>query len=225
MFRLPRLSEAERRDLGSALALQARFSNSFVILTLGSSAIATLGLLENSAAVIIGAMIIAPLLAPIQALAYGVLDGSLEHIRASCISLVAGSVLAVGVSTLLARGLGLTILGTEVTSRTHPNLLDLGIAIAAGLVGGFARTRPGISNTIAGTAIAVALMPPLCVIGIGVASEDFGLQAARFSFSLRTYSALHSRAWSSSFSRDTLRGMSDARCCGRSASPSRSSFR
>jgi uncharacterized hydrophobic protein (TIGR00271 family) len=144
-----------------------------VALSLGSSAIATFGLLENSAAVIIGAMIVAPLLAPIQALAYGVLDGSVRKIRASCISLSAGSVLAVGVATLLAKAIGLTVLGSEVMSRTRPNLLDLGIAFAAGLVGGFARTRPAISNTVAGTAIAVALMPPLCVLGIGLAAGEY----------------------------------------------------
>jgi len=168
-----RVSAAASRELSSALAEEARLSSSFVALTLGSSAIATFGLLENSAAVIIGAMIIAPLLAPIQALAYGVLDGSVKNIRASCISLSAGSVLAVGVSALLARAIGLTILGSEVMSRTRPNLLDLGIAIAAGLVGGFTRTRPGISNMVAGTAIAVALMPPLCVLGIGLAAGDY----------------------------------------------------
>ena len=168
----PRAPAQATRDLSSALAEEARLSSSFVALTLGSSAIATFGLLENSAAVIIGAMIIAPLLAPIQALAYGVLDGSTRNIRASCVSLSVGSVLAVGASTLLARSIGLSILGSEVMSRTRPNLLDLGIAIAAGLVGGFARTRPAISNTIAGTAIAVALMPPLCVLGIGLAAGD-----------------------------------------------------
>jgi uncharacterized hydrophobic protein (TIGR00271 family) len=167
-----KVSDAESHELSSTLAKEARLGTSFVALTLGSSAIATFGLLENSAAVIIGAMIIAPLLAPIQALSFGVLDGSIRDIRASCISLVAGSVLAVGVSTFLSHAIGLTILGSEVMSRTRPNLLDLGIAVAAGFVGGFARTRPSISNTIAGTAIAVALMPPLCVLGIGLASGD-----------------------------------------------------
>jgi uncharacterized hydrophobic protein (TIGR00271 family) len=172
VLRFPRVSAAATEELGAALAEEARLGTSFVILTLASSAIATFGLLENSAAVIIGAMIIAPLLAPIQALAYGVLDGSVRNIRASCISLGVGGVVAVGLSALLARAIGLTILGTEVMSRTRPNLLDLGIAIAAGLVGGFARTRPAISNTVAGTAIAVALMPPLCVVGIGLAAGD-----------------------------------------------------
>jgi uncharacterized hydrophobic protein (TIGR00271 family) len=168
-----RVGAAESRKFSSALALEARLDSSFLALTLGSSAIATFGLLENSAAVIIGAMIIAPLLAPIQALAFGVLDGSVGIMRASCLSLGVGSVLAVGLSTLLARAIGLTILGSEVLSRTRPNLLDLGIAIAAGLIGGFARTRPGISNMVAGTAIAVALMPPLCVIGIGLAGGEY----------------------------------------------------
>ena len=115
-------------------------------------------------------MIIAPLLGPIQALSYGILDGSVANIRASCISLTTGSVVAIALSALLARAIGLTILGSEVMSRTRPNLLDLGIAVAAGLVGGFARTRPGISSTVAGTAIAVALMPPLCVLGIGLST-------------------------------------------------------
>lgn len=171
-FRVTRVSAAVSLEFSSALADEARLSSSFVALSLGSSAIATFGLLENSAAVIIGAMIIAPLLAPIQALAYGVLDGSLKNIRASCVSLGAGSALAVGVSALLAHAIGLTILGSEVISRTRPNLLDLGIAIVAGSIGGFARTRPGISNMVAGTAIAVALMPPLCVLGIGLAGAD-----------------------------------------------------
>ncbi len=173
-FTLPfsRVSEAQSRELSATLAEEARLGGSFVALILGSSAIATFGLLENSAAVIIGAMIIAPLLSPIQALSFGVLDGSVRDIRASCISLIAGSTLAVGVSALLARAIGLTILGSEVMSRTRPNLLDLGIAVAAGFIGGFARTRPSISNTIAGTAIAVALMPPLCVLGIGIAAGD-----------------------------------------------------
>jgi uncharacterized hydrophobic protein (TIGR00271 family) len=174
-FRISRVSAAASRTLSAALAEDARLSGTFLALTLGSSAIATFGLLENSAAVIIGAMIIAPLLSPIQALAYGILDGSVKNIRASVISLGIGSALAVGLAAFLARAIGLTILGSEVISRTRPNLLDLGIAIAAGLVGGFARTRPGVSNMVAGTAIAVALMPPLCVVGIGLASGNGGI--------------------------------------------------
>jgi len=174
-FRFFRVSAAASRDLSSALVEGARLRGSFVVLTLGSSAIATFGLLENSAAVIIGAMIIAPLLAPIQALVYGVLDGSVKNIRASSISLCVGSVLAVPVSTLLARAIGLTILGSVVMSRTRPNLLDLEIAVAAGLVGGYARTRPAIFNMVAGTAIAVALMPPLCVLGIALAAGNYSI--------------------------------------------------
>jgi uncharacterized hydrophobic protein (TIGR00271 family) len=176
-MRFSGVSSAARLELSSTLAGEARLGGTFIALTLGSSAIATFGLLENSAAVIIGAMIIAPLLSPIQALAYGILDGSLRDIRASAISLSVGAILAVGIASLLARATGLTILGSEVMSRTRPNLLDLGIAIAAGAVGGFARTRPGISSTVAGTAIAVALMPPLCVVGIGIAAADYRISS------------------------------------------------
>ena len=171
-LRLPVRSATASRELGAVIAEGAHPDVSFVVLTLGSSAIATFGLLENSAAVIIGAMIIAPLLAPIQALSYGILEGSVAHVRTSCASLAVGSALAVGLAVLLSHVIHLTIFGSEIFSRTRPNLLDLGIALAAGAIGGFARTRPGISNTVAGTAIAVALMPPLCVLGIGLAAGD-----------------------------------------------------
>jgi uncharacterized hydrophobic protein (TIGR00271 family) len=143
----------------------------YLALTVASSAIATLGLLENSAAVIIGAMIIAPLMPVIQATAFGALTGSVRVFRRGALTLAVGTILSLVVSALLAYCLGLSHLGSEVASRTRPNLLDLGIALAAGGIGAFARRRPSIASSLAGTAIAVALMPPLCVVGIGLAAH------------------------------------------------------
>ena len=60
------------------------------------------------------------------------------------------------------------IVSSEILARTEPHLLDLGVAIAAGWAGAFSLTRASIANSIAGVAIAVALVPPLCVIGIGL---------------------------------------------------------
>lgn len=65
--------------------------------------------------------------------------------------------------------------GSEVLARSKPNLLDLGVAVAAGGISGFAKVQPKISATLVGTAIAVALMPLVCVIGLGLSQADWSL--------------------------------------------------
>jgi uncharacterized hydrophobic protein (TIGR00271 family) len=150
----------ERAQRDAALSLD------YLVLVVASCLIATLGLLENSVAVIIGAMIIAPLMGPIQSFAYAGLDGDTVLLRTSVVTVTIGALLAVGMSCLIATIVAIPAFGSEVTARTHPNVLDLGIAIAAGAIAGYARVRPSIANTVAGTAVAVALMPPLCVVGL-----------------------------------------------------------
>jgi uncharacterized hydrophobic protein (TIGR00271 family) len=131
--------------------------------------IATFGLLANSAPTIIGAMIIAPLMAPIISLSFGIVVTDRPLILRSIITVSSGVILVV----LLAYGctmiLGLRIAGSEILSRSFPTLLDLGVAMAAGAAAAFAHTRRSIMTSIAGVAIAVALVPPLTVVGIGLA--------------------------------------------------------
>ncbi len=74
----------------------------------------------------------------------------------------------VSTASLLSWGLGVSYVQSQITGRTSPNLIDLGIAIAAAVAGSFSMTRKQLSNSIAGVAIAVALVPPLCVSGIGL---------------------------------------------------------
>jgi uncharacterized hydrophobic protein (TIGR00271 family) len=153
----------------SSVVAGAALNTDYVALVVASCAIATFGLLENSPAVVIGAMIIAPIMPVIQAAAYGALEGSAPIFWRGAATLALGVLASVALSASLAKVVGLSELGSEILSRTRPNLLDLGIALAAGAIGGFARVRSSIANTLAGTAIAVALMPPLCVAGIGIA--------------------------------------------------------
>jgi uncharacterized hydrophobic protein (TIGR00271 family) len=164
---------------GGALLLEiehdVRPNGAFVALSAASCAIATFGLLSNSVAVIIGAMLIAPLMTPIIALAFAVISGRLRVFRQAVLLLVMGSLLSVGLSALLAALVNLPIPGTEILARSHPNLLDLGVALAAGAIAGYARVRKGIVESVGGAAIAVALMPPLCVIGIGLALRNWEL--------------------------------------------------
>jgi uncharacterized hydrophobic protein (TIGR00271 family) len=165
----------ERQALVTELRGSARPSVPFYVLATASCAIATFGLLENSAAVIIGAMLIAPLMTPIVALGFSLVDGDFTVLRDAAVALASGSLLAVALSALLALVTQLPEPGTEILGRGHPTLLDLGIALFAGGIAGYARVNRGIAETIGGAAIAVALMPPLCVVGIGLSLERWEL--------------------------------------------------
>ena len=134
-----------------------------------STIIATLGLLSNSAAVIIGAMIIAPLMGPIIGMAYSTAMGNRKLLRRSSFTLLKGVILTILVSWVVSSIIGLKSVDSEILSRIKPTLIDFGIAMAAGAAGAFANTRRSISSAIPGVAIAVALVPPLSVVGIGLA--------------------------------------------------------
>lgn len=165
----------EVQQVVEELLEESTLNLSYLVLIIGSCTIATLGLLANSTAVIIGAMIVAPLMLPIRAFAFGALVGNLDLFRRGIVSLGVGSLIAVGFAWGLGVMVGLSSYGSEVLSRSKPTLLDLGIAIAAGGISGYAKVQPKISGSLAGTAIAVALMPPLCVIGLGFAQNDWPL--------------------------------------------------
>ncbi len=174
-FRRKRASEAELGQLRSKLWLETDPDASYLALIVGSCVIATLGLLSNSAAVIIGAMIVAPLMMPIRGLALAVLISDLALFRLAVIAIGGGTFLAVLISWILGLVTALPIYGSEIMARSQPNLLDLGIAVAAGAVSGYALVQPKISSTLAGVAIAVALMPPVCTIGLGLAQANASL--------------------------------------------------
>ena len=137
-----------------------------------SAIISTLGLLANSVAIIIGAMIIAPLMGPIIGMAFSVAMGNRKLLRRSSFTLFKGVVLTVAVSWLTASAIGLETVDSEILSRTNPTLIDFGIAMAAGMAGAFTQTRRSIADAIPGVAIAVALVPPLSVVGIGLALRE-----------------------------------------------------
>ncbi|MEM6715877.1 MAG: TIGR00341 family protein [Cyanobacteria bacterium P01_D01_bin.6] len=167
-----RVSPQGLKYMTDSLLEESRPGNSFIILTVGSCIIATFGLLSDSTAVIIGAMLIAPLMLPIRGLSFGILEADETLIRTSVKAIIIGTGGAIAVSMLLGMTVSLSDYGNEVWSRTQPNLLDLGIAITAGALAGFAKIETKISSSLAGTAIAVALMPPLCVVGLWLAQLE-----------------------------------------------------
>lgn len=174
-FRRKQINPVQLEQLQDDLLEESAVNKTYLILIVGSCAIATFGLLTNSTAVIIGAMIIAPLMLPIRGLAVGALIGNLFLFRQGLIAVIAGTVLSVGLSAGLGWVTGISSFGSEVLSRSKPTLLDLGIAVAAGGISGYAKIQPKVSASLAGTAIAVALMPPICVVGLGLAHANWPL--------------------------------------------------
>lgn len=154
---------------------EASFNQVFVVLTVGATLIATLGLLANSPGVVIGAMVVAPWILPLQAMAFEILTGRLPMVLRALRTLLLGvaicALLAMAVSALVA----LPTFGSEVINRTSPNLLDLGVALVAGAVAMYAKLRKEAISALAGLAIAVALVPPICVVGILLASSSWAL--------------------------------------------------
>ncbi|MEH2165598.1 MAG: DUF389 domain-containing protein [Nostoc sp.] len=174
-FKRKRVEPLQLKQLVDELLEESTPDATYLILIVGSCAIATFGLLANSTAVIIGAMIIAPLMLPIRGLAFGALNGNVSLFRQGVIAVLLGTFLALFISYSIAWLVNLPSFGSEVLSRSKPNLLDLGIAVAAGSISGYAKVNSKISASVAGTAIAVALMPPICVIGLGLAKSDWSL--------------------------------------------------
>jgi uncharacterized hydrophobic protein (TIGR00271 family) len=172
-FKKRKIEPQDLHEIQVGLIEESTLDINYTVLILGSCAIATLGLLSNSAAVIIGAMIIAPLMLPIRGLAFGALEGNIVLFRKGLIAIVVGTLLASFLAWLLGSLVRLPEFGSEVFARSEPTLLDLGIAVAAGGISGFAKVQPKVSGTLAGTAIAVALMPPICVIGLGLSQADW----------------------------------------------------
>ena len=156
-------------ELEQMLELAAIPSFRFYFMLGLASAIATLGLIANSSATIIGAMIIAPLMNPIVSLSYALIKFQQQLLIRAALTILTGILWVILVSFLITQLVGTRITGSEILARANPNLLDLGVAMVSGIAGAFALTRRSVSNALPGVAIAVALVPPLCVVGIGLA--------------------------------------------------------
>jgi uncharacterized hydrophobic protein (TIGR00271 family) len=135
-----------------------------------SAGIATMGLTLGSPAVIIGAMLISPLMGPIMAAGLALAAGDFILTVHSIANIVVSSIVAIAFATLLVVLLPFREMTAEIAARTQPNTLDLVIALFSGAVGALATSKSlrGVATSIPGVAIAVALMPPLCVTGYGV---------------------------------------------------------
>ncbi len=164
----------QNKMLFDRVPVRDRYVRFFVLIGL-STVISAYGVVADSTATVIGAMIVAPLMTPIMAISLSVVTGDGRNIGRSTLIVAAGAATVAAFSILLAGLLpgNLTVVGnTQVTSRVTPGLIDLVIALAAGAAGAFATGREDISDALPGVAIAVSLVPPLSVIGVCISARQ-----------------------------------------------------
>jgi len=200
-------SKAQYASLFTSLREESRLSQNFMVLLILATMIATFGLFINSSSVIIGAMLLAPLMQPIVSLSMGVLrqDEALQINGAKTIAIGVAAVLFT--AGLIALFTPIERLTSEMAGRLSPTILDLFVAIVSGAAAAYAKSNEKIIGSLAGVAIAVALVPPIAVAGIGLGWGDWSMfstafllfitnlvgivLAAAFVFALLGFSPLH----------------------------------
>lgn len=158
------------------IAEDSGWSGRYAFLIVISAAISLLGLLMPSVAVLIGAMLLSPLMMPIIGLGFGIATLDFREIRRAAIALAAGSAIAIVLSVILVSISPVQTITGEIAGRTRPTLFDLLVALLSALAGAYALIR-GRGGTVVGVAIAIALMPPLAVVGFGIATWNWTIFA------------------------------------------------
>lgn len=181
---LPKPDEEERKQEDAATEARealyegvekgVRLDINFVVLVILSSLVAAIGLITNNVAVVIGAMVIAPLLGPNLALSLGTALGDLSLIRKSVQTLVAGMLLAVTVPAGLGVFWSFDVTNHEVMLRTVVGIDSAALALASGAAAALSLTT-GLSSVLVGVMVAVALLPPAAALGLMLGSGNIGL--------------------------------------------------
>ncbi|MBI1185865.1 MAG: DUF389 domain-containing protein [Alphaproteobacteria bacterium] len=196
--------------LDEAMSVRARveeegkFTERYALMCALSAAIATLGLLQGSAAVVIGAMLVSPLMSPIATLGFSIASLNARRTQEAARVVAIGAAIGVGVGMAITWLSPIRDATPEILARTEPTLLDLAVAVLSGLAGGYATVHHR-GETAIGVAIATALMPPLATLGYAIAvwRIDFAMGAgllflanlAAIAFSFGLVARLRGAAW------------------------------
>ncbi|WP_086608479.1 DUF389 domain-containing protein [Erythrobacter donghaensis] len=166
------IGQVDQAEVTERRREDGKMSEHYLFMTAMSGGIAILGLLLSSPAVVIGAMLLSPLMGPIMALGFALAIGDWEWLKQSAITLLIGSAGAVLLCAVLVFLSPIQTITAEIAGRTRPNLFDLFVALFSALAGAYAMIR-GREGAIVGVAIATALMPPLAVVGFGLATWNW----------------------------------------------------
>jgi uncharacterized hydrophobic protein (TIGR00271 family) len=169
----PRLTAADYADLIQGLRQGSKLGTDFVTMLCLATVVASVGLLQDSPAVVIGSMLLAPLMTPMIGCGFALAQANQSLGRRALATIVVGLLLTLSISFII----GLITPGAELTpqvyARGEPTVLDLIVALASAAAAAYALARPNLVGSIAGVAIATALVPPLCSVGLSIAYQDF----------------------------------------------------
>jgi uncharacterized hydrophobic protein (TIGR00271 family) len=169
------LSSTEKQQVYQAIVEGSEPRVSFYILVVLSTIIAAYGLIANSTAVVIGAMIVAPLMTPIIGIALSLVSSDSHLFRLAIIAEIAGVVCSIALGFMAGKFTFGVELSSEILARTQPLPYDILVALAAGFAGAYSLVNPKINAALAGVAIAVSLVPPLAATGICLALARYDL--------------------------------------------------
>jgi uncharacterized hydrophobic protein (TIGR00271 family) len=170
---LPIISPEKRKVVYDSIKMESSIGITYFLLVILAAVVATLGLLTNSTAVIIGAMLISPIMSPIIGMSFSITLGDSKMFSQSIKGIILGTIVAITVSVFITIFLPSRSLTNEILSRTQPTIIDLVIALASGAAGAYTMCHKKESSVIPGVAIATALMPPLCVVGTGLVQNEY----------------------------------------------------
>ncbi|MEE8525912.1 MAG: DUF389 domain-containing protein [Thermoanaerobaculia bacterium] len=166
---IPQMNRGERLALYEKLHSGSEWNFDFLMLLALSTAIAALGLLQSSTAVVIGAMLVAPLMTPILGAGLALVQGNLPLVQSAARAIILGYLTALLIGFLLGSLFPIPELTPELLARGGPTLLDMGVGFLSGLAAAYCLGRPGLIAALPGVAIAAALVPPIATTGASLA--------------------------------------------------------
>jgi len=172
--------QIDHKQVRLNIQVDALPSKTFFIMNALAAVIAAYGLLSDSTAVVIGAMLVAMMLGPIAGISLALIDSRWILFRTAFQTLTLGILMIYGIGFLIGIIHPNIAITNEIMARTHPNSLDLMIALAGGAAGAFASVSPRLSVAVVGVAVATALVPPLVASGILLSRAEFSLSANAF---------------------------------------------
>ena len=152
-----------------------------------SVVMATLGLLADSPSIVIGSMLIAPVLYPILGISLGLVMSNTEVLTRSIVTLTKSVLISLALAVIVTLLFGDGFVTSEMVARLNPSILHFFVAVIAGAAVSFALAQPEWSETLPGIAISVALVPPLAVLGAGIAMLDMTVISGSFNMLLLNF--------------------------------------
>ncbi|MRG86847.1 TIGR00341 family protein [Salinibacillus xinjiangensis] len=161
------LMRASRQELIQTIDKNSHITTNYTLLIILSAIVATVGFLKNSEAVVIGAMVIAPMIGPIISIAFSAILGDYKKVGQSTLTFLFGFVIVVAISILFSYFFRMGTENDQFIARTEVTISDFFLALASGAAGALA-TLNRLSGNLVGVMVAVALLPPTIAVGLSI---------------------------------------------------------